>query len=855
VKTFRAIIVVLVCFLNLGIVNALSLKKGLFFHSHEANIEARTSLLLNNGEPYNLHSKDVISIDFDICLRDEKIKFGYLFRIISNDNENFDLLVNNDKELFFVVNKKDFYKKENLLNNQKLNVKVIFDKQENEIRLNLNNDSIICKHDLSAISSLLINFGECKVKGFKSNDVPPIILDNITIHYKDKLMHDWQFDRYAENTIYDEVENRGAIFRNGKMLIDNSTHWQKLASLEAKVFPQITFDSISNKVYVLNDQKCLTYSVADNTLDSFEMKKNAPGDLYMNHFIYDYTSRNLLSYNFNPQRLNFYNKETSEWKDIVEELPDYSQHNNYISVKDTSLYLFGGYGHYQYKGNMFKVNLISGKWQSWDFSPSITPRYLAAMGGNKKGDKLYILGGRGAELGRQELSPRNFFDLFEVNLNSMTVKLIYELPEELIDKDCAFSNSLVVDEDNESLYVLAYPNTKYSSYIVLKRLGLNKPSFETYCDTIDYYFRDISSYSDLYYSPSLSKLIAVTAYSEDNENTSVNIYSLDFPPLKESDVSQLNIQASQFGRWKIITSIIVVFLSSIALVWLYKRRKKEESYKEDDEYEDKSSENEIQFDINAAPEEIFYERHKSSILFLGGFQIYNKNGKDITGDFTPTLKFLLVLILLYSIKDEKGISSIKLQELLWFDKSEEAARNNRNVNLRKLRILLEDVGNVEISNKNSYWTIILPDNIFSDYQEILKLIAETNSSQSYEVEKLNRLLELLSFGDLLPNIQYEWIDNFKSDFSNMVIDILIQFADSNNQAINNNKLLLMKIADVILTFDPINEEAIAVKCQVLYQIGKKALAKTVYNSFTKSYEALLGEKYEISLKQLLDKKT
>jgi hypothetical protein len=74
------------------------------------------------------------------------------------------------------------------------------------------------------------------------------------------------------------------------------------------------------------------------------------------------------------------------------------------------------------------------------------------------------------------------------------------------------------------------------------------------------------------------------------------------------------------------------------------------------------------------------------------------------------------------------------------------------------------------------------------------------------------------------------------------------------QTIINNYSIFLKIADIISTFDPVNEDAVAVKCRILYQIGKKGPAQKVYNSFIRDYKMLLNEDYKLSLKELLNKK-
>ena len=94
--------------------------------------------------------------------------------------------------------------------------------------------------------------------------------------------------------------------------------------------------------------------------------------------------------------------------------------------------------------------------------------------------------------------------------------------------------------------------------------------------------------------------------------------------------------------------------------------------------------------------ENYFDRSRSAISLLGTFNVRDKEGNDITSNFTPRLKSLLVLLILYTEKNERGILTRKMTDMLWADKDEIAARNNRNVTLRKLRVLLEEVGDVEV---------------------------------------------------------------------------------------------------------------------------------------------------------------
>ena len=823
---------------------------GLYFYSHQQNKDERTSLVLNNDEPYHLNSQDIFSLEFDIFLRSDTVTFGYFFRILSNKKENFDLIINNEKDIFFVINNKD-YPLSNKVQQSKWNHFLLtFDKKSNKISLKFNNEIIECPYDLNVTNNLLVYFGICDNKGFASYDVSPIVLKDVIISYNGKKFHHWMLAKHAKNIVYDELKNKPAKVNNPYWLMNNRIQWNKCAEFESNVFPQITFDSYDNRIFLLNPTGYTEFSLADNSINNVAISGDIPRNKFFNRLLFDPCSRKLLYYGPGSDGNYFIdvkNKTNGGYQYITEGDPTHSHHNRYVSIRDSMLYLFGGYGFYQYKSDFFKINLKTNEKTSFDLSHTIIPRYLAAMGGNKEGDKLYIFGGRGAEMGRQELSPKNFSDLYEIDLNTMETKLLYDFDTKY-DEDNVYSNSLIMDDEAKCFYVLAFQNNKYLSEITLKEININTQKIETLADSIEFYFRDTDSFCDLYYSPEFSKLIAVASYSDDQQKSKINIYTLDYPPLKESDVIQIaKISSKYAGLMWIIASLLLLIISISLLLFLKLKGKKKQIKSQHKQ--------EITPEYSFADTEkntYFSDIHNKSILFFGGFQVYNNEGKNITGDFTPTLKYILVLILLYTSKDNKGISSSKLQELLWFDKSEEAARNNRSVNMRKLRVLLQTVGNIDINSNNGYWTISIENNVFSDYQESLRLIEKIQSNRANMPDDVLRLLELLSYGPMLPNIQFEWVDSFKNDFANSVIDILLNFLNNPNNPYSNNHDLRIKIADVLLKIDPISEEAIAIKCNALFKIGKKGLAKATFDNFAKEYHSFLGETYTGSLKNFLD---
>jgi len=236
---------------------------------------------------------------------------------------------------------------------------------------------------------------------------------------------------------------------------------------------------------------------------------------------------------------------------------------------------------------------------------------------------------------------------------------------------------------------------------------------------------------------------------------------------------------------------------------------------------------------------------KGAICFFGNLQIYDKEGEDITKRFSPLLKELLAAIIIYT--PQKGISSDKLNELFWFDKDRVSAKNNRAVNLGKLRSLLHLVGDYELSNDTGYW-VFESDTIFVDYFEFTKRISNAEKLRKEDIEMLMSLTER---GSLLPEAEYTWLDSYKSNVSDMVLTHFWKYANSLN--FEKAPELIIDIADRLLAFENINEQALYLKCKALSLSGRHSSAKKVYDKFRIDYEAVYGVTFPTSFTDLLEK--
>lgn len=242
----------------------------------------------------------------------------------------------------------------------------------------------------------------------------------------------------------------------------------------------------------------------------------------------------------------------------------------------------------------------------------------------------------------------------------------------------------------------------------------------------------------------------------------------------------------------------------------------------------------------------YYDRSRASISLLGCFNVRDKDGNDITSNFTPRLKHLLILLILYTEKNAQGILASKTLGILWPEKEETAARNNRNVNLRKLRLLLKSIGDTEVMIENNFLRIQWGTDVFCDYHVLKECAKQFEQERSEEL--LNKILELLLYGPLLPNTIIEWLDDFKDDYSSFSIDLLKNLLDI--EISQNHQDMIIRLADIMFLHDPLNEEALAAKCAVLSAQGKKGIARNLYDRFCKEYYDSMGENYRIPFAEL-----
>jgi hypothetical protein len=114
---------------------------------------------------------------------------------------------------------------------------------------------------------------------------------------------------------------------------------------------------------------------------------------------------------------------------------------------------------------------------------------------------------------------------------------------------------------------------------------------------------------------------------------------------------------------------------------------------------------------------------------------------------------------------------------------------------------------------------------------------------------VNRLLEIARKGAFLQNVHYEWLDDFKADVSDKIVETMVAFTEKFD--LKTDAEFIIRLADCVFHFDRINEEAMILKCRAEYYLGRHSLAKLNYEKFIKEYLLLYNEEYKRSFNELV----
>ena len=279
--------------------------------------------------------------------------------------------------------------------------------------------------------------------------------------------------------------------------------------------------------------------------------------------------------------------------------------------------------------------------------------------------------------------------------------------------------------------------------------------------------------------------------------------------------------------------ILIIFINLLIIISLFIHRRIRKHRK-----------NHIKDDIrDANPFGNFDMPLSGAIYLFGGLKIYNLQGVDISRQLSPILREVLSLLIVHSAGI--GISSAKLTEILWNDMPFKNARNNRSVYFNKLRKLLSTVGDIKIENSNNYWKIKC-DNVFVDYLYYKK---KMDLPEKFSKETIGGIISVLRSGNILPEMDYLWLDEVKSEISNEVMDRLLAYGESD--AVKNNPAVYITISEILSKLDSFNEDALIFRCKAYVLLGRHQSARSSYDKFCIEYKSVYNEDFPIPFVEIV----
>jgi hypothetical protein len=800
---------------------------GLGFAGQEVyDQDARTRLDLSPGKALCLDKDFELSFEFSF-LPGYKTYFGYIMRIINEHNKNIDFIYDNlpgYKARHFKV----------VIGDQLSGIQFNIDSAQlfskwNTVRLRFNATNRTLTFNSGKLTftqyitpgnqnCIKLLFGAHNYLNYKNSDLPAMKLRNIQIREKGKIRYHWPLDEYEGNTARELIQAQSAEVHQPHWIKQLHYRWRPEQNIKIAGRASVAFNAEKEIIYIVGAKSLLSYHIPGRELTEIRYRSGQQILRIGNQSLYDTVSHQLINFSPDEKWVSLFNFKQSSW-DKKHLKPgaetDYWHVNKFYSAIDTALYTIGGYGHLTYKNTVRRYHFPSGGWINSPVSGNFTPRYLAALG--QTADGAYIIGGYGSSTGKQILNPRNLYDLVYFDTRKKSFKKLYEL--DIRNEDFVFANSLVLNEKTRSYYALIFPKHKNNAQLQLIKGSLEKPVYQAVGSPIPYIFQDIRSFADLYYCPSSRRFVAVTLLRNENQDTQVKIYSLYAPPIAAVEKIE---KAHPKTLYIILPSLLGIMI--IAGILLYLKRQKAA----------------IRTIREPAPDGATQSTDGKAVLLLfGDMQIFDQDATDLTKYFTPLIKELFLLILLNTLRGGRGVSSDKLNELFWLDKTIEHARNSRSVNLKRLKSILSKLKNCDLTKETGYWKInIDPGQVWIDYREYLGIIQD---KRGLNKEKIAQLAGIIERGGFLSSVEYEWLDAFKSNISQEITDTYLHFAKS--ITIEEDPEFLVKITTCIFHFDPVNEDAMILKCKSLAHLGMHSLAKNTFEAFCKEYKTIYDENF------------
>ncbi len=700
---YRLQILILFLLCSVGKMNAFSFlyDYGLYFNAHEVSVKERTSLYLDDDRPFSI--KNDFTITFQVYVRANEPAFGSILHLRTDANQylRFSFVAGEQNNSPALVFNEGIVTVDASVEREKwLDVSIHLRLADNVVEVDYDNKKISAMAPLQGTKSISAQFGH--IEHYLA-DVAPINLRNITVTQDGKQTREWKLWKHNDDICYDTEEKAIARAVNPFWLIDNHIEWKPIYESKVPGRLDVAFNAREDLFYLVKSQTVEVLDENGVSAKDIPVHGGYPAIEYPNHLLYDTLTNHLVSYHFKKGLTSSFSFDTGRWSNEKRNTDDSGNYNHSkaFNPADSSFYFFGGYGFYQYRNDLFRMKSGTYEVEQISYEPPIDPRYSPAM--TVVGDELYIFGGRGNKYGKQELSSSYYLNLCAINLKTNRSRIVWQ--KEFPQTDVTLMTSSMCFEPSDSSFYAVSMDKGCTLWKISMKDSVYTAVSKSIHIELNYKDYDFS----LYTSPSHEKLFLVLDRIQNDHTHDVSIYSINKPLLNEEDIRQTVTETAAANRWYVYVAGGLLLLVAGGLIFRrlrYGEKKNatpaspkrveepvvadshsvrtstagsatvhesvhesasglaRESVHESTHRSASGLIRELAPELESVEPVNYYDRSRASISLFGCFNVRDKDGNDITSIFTPRLKHMLILLILYTDKNAKGVVSSKATDLI-----------------------------------------------------------------------------------------------------------------------------------------------------------------------------------------------
>lgn len=815
--------------------------KGLIFNGSNQN----SALILSGKDFTRLNNGFRIEFHFFIY---SASKYGSIFRILDNKQSLVDFsyypmpknggrltlrLESTGQQLSFDLDQ------QNISRNAWQHIEISYIEATHSILLKFNNKSKVIQKVTNFIhKDGSFHIGPISDVSNSANSSAHFAIKNVSVFSNDgRLQHFYPLEKNRKDKVIDLTGNQHLNIINPRWIEDLHSHWSENFKSASNTTTAGTFSVVHQESYIFTGEVLSVVSADNYNHKIIPVIRRFNSDAF--HLLFNKKQDELFCFN-------------STWNElIVFDLTDFSQ--TYFSLKNTipaghqsigfyhllrktPMVLIGSKDH-AFTGHFYSLDL---KQQIWKKVPikqalSIDSLYTYHLSPNLR--KLQLLCSNPSKSTTE-------LQLMEVNLTSFTLKTLAKFNSpQLIGKGHRISQNFISPSNNQEFYL--FQQVKDSAFIIKLDTSTSR------IDRIPVSFPGKNIQAPfLCFNPHTDELLCI-AHEETSQQT--GIFTINFPPtsiiLPSGIINISRIEQAMLALLAFLTGCII-FLFIVA----HKRKKKlrELMNHTPDHFSKSYEENKTDrpFENEPSKEPTYPLNRPSSIELFGSYHIFNPKGKQVNDSFTSFLEeFFLFLLVSGIFLDGKGITSEEINQAFWPYHDARSARNNRGVNISRLRKILIEIDGIDLIFDKNQYQLVLSDAIEIDLQVFLKITHTILRKRTLSKSELTTVSLLIGKGSFLNHLTTSWLDPYREQFELLLSQLL--------EVIISSSIIKEQFEDVldfcrlVLIHDKLNESALQIVLFIHGNQQKKDLQRQVYQSFSRNYMEVMGEAYSLTIKECI----